>query len=740
MSLMAEQLTNPLQQARRADRETASTLASVVPLPAGGADEHDPLGDPSSYINRELSWLDFDARVLAEAQDQRVPLLERLRFLAITANNLDEFYMIRVASLKRQLGEHVQATHPDQMTPAQQLQAIDRRSRLLVAAQIKCLLSEIVPALAKKGVRLLLSGEALSPSEQSTCDDFFDRHLYPLLTPLAIDPAHPFPYLSNLSLSIAVILGDPGDKTPRVARVKVPSSLPRFFRAGAEGPFVPVERIIAERLERLFPGMAVISHGVFRVTRDADFDVDEDEPDLLSAIEEELRERRFGAVVRVEAEPGLAGELIGMLEPELGVAANEIQQVDGPLDLTGLFGVAAAVDRSDLSYPPFSGTTPPRLLTVQDQDPDIFAVLRQGDVLVQHPYDSFAATTERFIEQAARDPRVLAIKQTLYRTSGDTPVIGALTRAAEDGKQVVVLVEIKARFDEQNNIRWARQLEQVGAHVAYGVPGLKTHAKLVLVVREEERGVRYYAHIGTGNYNAGTARSYTDFGLLTTRPEITSEVADLFNYLTGYSRKRDYHDLWVAPINAIERFEELVERELVHLRQGRPAGALIKVNGLTDGRAMRAIYNASRQGLRIRLLVRGICALRPGVPGLSETVEVHSVIGRFLEHGRVFVFENGGDQEVFLGSSDLMGRNLYRRVECVVPVRDSQARQEVLDVLELTWRDRRQSWELRSDGAWKRLDGDSSAPGLQQELIERAKARPLRWDRGRPTGGGDDPV
>jgi polyphosphate kinase len=502
-----------------------------------------------------------------------------------------------------------------------------------------------------------------------------------------------------------------------------------------------VERIIAERLERLFPGMSVISHGVFRVTRDADFDVDEDEPNLLSAIEEELRERRFGAVVRVEAEPGLADELIGMLETELGVQTSEIQQVDGPLDLTGLFGVADEVDRPDLSYPPFSGTTPPRLLSVQDQDPDIFAVIRRGDVLVQHPYDSFAATTERFIEQAARDPRVLAIKQTLYRTSGDTPVVGALTRAAEDGKQVVVLVEIKARFDEQNNIRWARQLEQVGAHVAYGVPGLKTHAKLVLVVREEESGVRYYAHIGTGNYNAGTARSYTDFGLLTDNREITAEVADLFNYLTGYSRKRDYHHLWVAPINAIERFEELIGREIEHLRQGRPAGAMIKVNGLTDGRTMRAIYNASRQGLPIRLLVRGICALRPGFPGLSETVQVHSVIGRFLEHGRVFSFENGGNPEVFLGSSDLMGRNLYRRVECVVPVRDAQARHEVLEVLDLMWQDRRQSWELQSDGSWRRLDSDSSAPGVQQLLIERARARPLRWESDPPHDGGkDDPV
>ena len=672
------------------------------PLPAGVRPEvgreapADPLVDPANYINRELSWLDFDFRVLAEARDPRVPLLERLRFLAITANNLDEFYMIRVASLLRQVGEPLQASHPDRMTPKEQLAAIRRRSSELAAAQLHCLSREVAPALAEQGVRLILGEEALSAEEQAQCSRFFERQLYPLLTPLAIDPAHPFPYLSNLSLSIGVVLDDPEDPGARVARVKVPSAVPRFFRAGPQGPFVPVERIIAERLDHLFPGMRIVARGYFRVTRDADFDVDEDEPNLLSAIEEELRERRFGAIVRVEAGPRLPDEVAAMLEAELGIDASEIQAVDGILDLTGLAQVIEAVDRPDLAYTAFSGTTPPRLLSVQDQEPDFFAVLRAGDVLVQHPYDSFAATTERFIEQAARDPRVLAIKQTLYRTSGDTPLIGALTQAAEDGKQVVVLVEIKARFDEQNNIRWARQLEQVGAHVAYGVPGLKTHAKLVLVVRQEEGTVRQYAHVGTGNYNAVTARVYTDFGLLTARQEITEEVADLFNYLTGYSRKHDYRHLWVAPINVVEHFEALLERELGHLRAGRPAGVLGKVNGLTDERAISAIYHASANGLPIRLLVRGICALRPGIPGLSETVTVHSVIGRFLEHGRAFIFENGGSPEVFMGSADLMGRNLYRRVECIFPLLDASCRREAQEVLELTWADRRQSWKLES--------------------------------------------
>jgi polyphosphate kinase len=687
----------------------------------------DPLVDPVNYINRELSWLDFDFRVLAEARDSRVPLLERLRFLAITANNLDEFYMIRVASLLRQVGEPLQATHPDRMTPKEQLATIRRRSSELAAAQLHCLSTEVAPALAEQGVRLILGEEPLSPEEQAHCSRFFERQLYPLLTPLAIDPAHPFPYLSNLSLSIGVVLDDPDDPGARVARVKVPSAVPRFYRAGPQGPFVPVERIIAERLDRLFPGMRIVARGYFRVTRDADFDVDEDEPNLLSAIEEELRERRFGAIVRVEAGPRLPDAVAAMLEAELGIDAGEIQAVDGILDLTGLAQVIEAVDRPDLGYAAFSGTTPPRLLSVQDQEPDFFAVLRAGDVLVQHPYDSFAATTERFIEQAARDPRVLAIKQTLYRTSGDTPLIGALTQAAEDGKQVVVLVEIKARFDEQNNIRWARQLEQVGAHVAYGVPGLKTHAKLVLVVRQEEGTVRQYAHIGTGNYNAVTARVYTDFGLLTARREITEEVADLFNYLTGYSRKHDYRHLWVAPINVVERFEALLDRELEHLRAGRPAGVLGKVNGLTDERAISAIYHASAQGLPIRLLVRGICALRPGIPGLSETVTVHSVIGRFLEHGRAFAFENGGSPEVFMGSADLMGRNLYRRVECIVPLLDPSCRREVQEVLELTWADRRQSWKLESSAAWRRLDPAGDTPGIQELLIERARSRAPRW-------------
>ena len=703
------------------------------PLPAGVRPEvgreapADPLVDPANYINRELSWLDFDFRVLAEARDPRVPLLERLRFLAITANNLDEFYMIRVASLLRQVGEPLQASHPDRMTPKEQLAAIRRRSSELAAAQLHCLSREVAPALAEQGVRLILGEEALSSEEQAQCSRFFERQLYPLLTPLAIDPAHPFPYLSNLSLSIGVVLDDPDDPGARVARVKVPSAVPRFFRAGPQGPFVPVERIIAERLDRLFPGMRIVARGYFRVTRDADFDVDEDEPNLLSAIEEELRERRFGAIVRVEAGPRLPDEVAAMLEAELGIDAGEIQAVDGILDLTGLAQVIEAVDRPDLAYAAFSGTTPPRLLSVQDQEPDFFAVLRAGDVLVQHPYDSFAATTERFIEQAARDPRGLAIKQTLYRTSGDTPLIGALTQAAEDGKQVVVLVEIKARFDEQNNIRWARQLEQVGAHVAYGVPGLKTHAKLVLVVRQEEGTVRQYAHIGTGNYNAVTARVYTDFGLLTARREITEEVADLFNYLTGYSRKHDYRHLWVAPINVVERFEALLERELEHLRAGRPAGVLGKVNGLTDERAISAIYHASAQGLPIRLLVRGICALRPGIPDLSETVTVHSVIGRFLEHGRAFVFENGGSPEVYMGSADLMGRNLYRRVECMVPLLDPSCRREVQEVLELTWADRRQSWKLESSAVWRRLDPAGDAPGIQELLIERARSRAPRW-------------
>ncbi len=702
-----------------AQAQTAAALAQAVrPVP-------DAIDDPAHYLNRELSWLDFNTRVLAEAQDGRVPLLERLRFTAITASNLDEFYMVRVAGLKRQAAERVQAVHADAMPPTEQLVAIRDRSARMVAQLMRCLAGDLAPALAGRGIRLILPGTKLSRSEVRACRDYFDRQLYPLLTPLAVDPAHPFPYLSNLSLSLAVLLRDPGEQTTHFARVKVPSAVPRFFRLPDGTTFVPLERIIADNLHQLFPGMTILAHAEFRVTRDADLDVDEDEPNLLSAIEQELRERRFGAIVRLEVQASMPDQIRTMLQDELELEGDDIQRVDGLLDCTGLFSVLSRLERPDLSYPRFTPSTPPRLLTVQDQDTDLFAILRRGDLFVHHPYDSFAATTERFIEQAARDPRVVAIKQTLYRTSGDTPIIDALTRAAEDGKQVVVLVEIKARFDEQNNIRWARQLERVGAHVAYGVAGLKTHAKLALVVRQEETGVRHYAHIGTGNYNALTARLYTDFGLLTADPVLTAEIADVFNYLTGYSRKRDYHALWVAPLNVMDNLERLIEREIAHHRAGRPAGILLKVNAIADERAIRALYRASAAGVAIRILARGICALIPGIPGLSETVEIHSVIGRFLEHSRAFVFTAGGELECYLGSADLLGRNLYRRVECVIPVRDPQAAQELREVLELYWADRRQSWRLRRDGHWTRLDPVTASLGIQERMIERVRARPV---------------
>ncbi len=684
------------------------------------------IDDPASYLNRELSWLDFNTRVLAEAEDARVPLLERLRFIAITASNLDEFYMVRVAGLKRQVAERVQATHADALPPTEQLTRIRERVQSMVAAQTRCLADELVPPLAARGIRVVLPDTPLTRAEARACRDYFDRQLYPLLTPLAVDPAHPFPYLSNLSLSLAVLLRDPDEGTTHFARVKVPSAVPRFFWLPDGAAFVPLERIIADRLQELFPGMAILAHAAFRVTRDADLEVDEDEPNLLSAIEQELRERRFGAIVRLEVAAAMPAEIRAMLQAELELEEDDIQSVGGLIDCTGLTSILARLDdRPPLSYPRFTPSTPPRLLTVQDQDTDLFAILRRGDVLVHHPYDSFAATTERFIDQASRDPRVVAIKQTLYRTSGDTPIIDALTRAAEDGKQVVVLVEIKARFDEQNNIRWARQLERVGAHVAYGVAGLKTHAKLALVVRQEETGVRHYAHIGTGNYNALTARLYTDFGLLTADPRLTSEIADVFNYLTGYSRKRDYTELWVAPINVIDHLERAIDREIAHHRAGRPAGILLKVNALADERSIRALYRASAEGVPIRILARGICALIPGIPGLSDTVEVHSVIGRFLEHSRAFVFTDGGEPACYIGSADLLGRNLYRRVECVIPVRDPAAAQEVRQVLELYWADRRQSWRLGGDGRWSRLDPLTTTPGVPERLMERVRARPV---------------
>ncbi|HUY60645.1 MAG TPA: polyphosphate kinase 1 [Candidatus Dormibacteraeota bacterium] len=684
-----------------------------------------PIDDPRNYVNRELSWLDFNTRVLAEAQDPRLPLLERLRFIAITSSNLDEFYMVRVAGLKRQLAERVRAIHADALPPSEQLAAIRERTQRMTTAQVETLTRDLAPALAARGIRLVLPGTRLNRAERAACREYFQQQLYPLLTPLAVDPAHPFPYLSNLSVSLAVLLRDPDQPSPRFAQVKVPSALPRFFRIPDSATFVPLERIIAEHLTQLFPGMEILAHSEFRITRDADLDVDEDEPNLLSAIEQELRERRFGAIVRLEVATTMPQEIRAILQTELDIGHDDIQAVSGLLDCTGCAAVVDALERPDLSYPVFTPSTPPRLLTVHDSDTDIFTVLRRGDLLVHHPYESFAATTERFIEQAARDPRVVAIKQTLYRTSGDTPIIDALTQAAEEGKEVVVLVEITARFDEQNNIRWARQLERVGAHVAYGVAGLKTHAKLSLVVRQEDGGVRHYAHIGTGNYNALTARLYTDFGLLTCDADLTGEIAEVFNYLTGYSRKRDYHHLWVAPINIIEHFEEAVEREIVHHREGRPAGVTVKVNALADERAIRILYRAGAAGVPVRVLARGICALRPGIPGLSESITVRSVVGRFLEHSRVFVFTNGGQPEYYLGSADLLGRNLYRRVECVVPVRDPTAREELAAVLDAMWADRRQSWELQADASWRRRDAVTTEPGVQERLIRRARARPL---------------
>ncbi len=683
------------------------------------------IDDPRNYVNRELSWLDFNARVLAQAQDPRLPLLERLRFIAITSSNLDEFYMVRVAGLKRQLAERVQAIHADALPPSEQLAAIRERTQRMTAAQVETLTRDLAPALSARGIRLVLPGTRLSRAERAACRDYFQQQLYPLLTPLAVDPAHPFPYLSNLSVSLAVLLRDPDQPSQRFAQVKVPSALARFFRVPDSATFVPLERIIADHLAQLFPGMEILAHSEFRVTRDADLDVDEDEPNLLSAIEQELRERRFGAIVRLEVAASMPQEIRAILQTELDIGHDDVQAVSGLLDCTGCATVVDALERPDLSFPAFTPSTPPRLLTGHDSDTDIFSVLRRGDLLVHHPYESFAATTERFIEQAARDPRVVAIKQTLYRTSGDAPIIDALTQAAEDGKEVVVLVEITARFDEQNNIRWARQLERVGAHVAFGVAGLKTHAKLSLVVRQEEGGVRHYAHIGTGNYNPLTARLYTDFGLLTCDADLTGEIAEVFNYLTGYSRKRDYHHLWLAPINIIEHFEAAVEREIVHHRQGRPAGVTVKVNALADERAIRILYRAGAAGVPVRVLARGICALRPGIAGLSESITVRSVVGRFLEHSRVFVFANGGQPEYYLGSADLLGRNLYRRVECVVPVRDPSAREELRAVLDAMWADRRQSWELHPDGGWRRRDAVTTDPGVQERLISRARARPL---------------
>jgi polyphosphate kinase len=679
------------------------------------------------FCSRELSWLDFNSRVLAQAEDRRLPLLERLKFLAIFASNLDEFYMVRVAGLKRRQDMGIAVRSADGLTPRETLGRIAERSQELVQRHARCWLDDVEPALAQAGIRILHWDE-LDRAEQDRLGEYFRAQVFPVLTPLAVDPAHPFPYISGLSLNLAVLVRDTeGPAAERFARVKVPNNVQRFVTVKdqrADYAFLPLEELIAAHLTMLFPGMDVVEHHVFRVTRNTDIEVEEDrDEDLLQALERTLTRRRFGPVVRLEVSDTIIRRVLDLLTEEIDVPDEDVLQVPGMLDLASLWQVYD-IDRPDLKDPPFVPSTPPRFAE-NETAKSVFATLREGDVLVHHPYESFATSVQRFIEQSAADPNVLAIKQTLYRTSGDSPIVEALIDAAEAGKQVVVLVEIKARFDEQANIKWAKALERAGCHVVYGVVGLKTHTKTALVVRQEGGSIRRYCHIGTGNYNPKTARLYEDLGLFTADPDVGADLTDLFNVLTGYSRQTSYRSLLVAPHGMRSGIVQRIEREIAHAEAGRSARVQIKTNHLVDEATIDALYRASRAGVRVDLLVRTFCTIRAGVPGLSENIRVRSILGRFLEHSRIVYVENDGEPEYLIGSADLMHRNLDRRVETMVRVRDPIARAHLRDVLDLAFADDVVAWELHPDGEWQRNSGQPGRPlrDYQEVLMRRHASR-----------------
>ena len=683
------------------------------------------LEDPTLYFNRELSWLDFNDRVLQLAEDASVPLLERAKFCAIWEGNLDEFFMVRVANLHDSVELGRDARGADGLSAAEQLEAIfgvvsGQRARIA-----SCWADELVPSLAEHGIRFLSVAEA-SNEERSEMERLYEARIFPVLTPLVIGLGRPFPYISNLSLSLAVALRDPDQGTEVLARVKVPKELlGRFVQLDGPGsPFVALEDLIAANLDSLFPGMEIVDHALFRVTRDTDYDVSDEADDLLEAVEEELRRRRFGEVVRLEVASTMSPRIRAQLVDALKISDGQVYEVPGPLDLADLWDIAGVGGHGELQYPPFAPVTQARLQGEDGDAGDIFAAMREGDVLVHHPYDSFTTSVERFVEQAVADPDVLAIKQTVYRTSADSPLVPALIAAAERGKQAVCLVELKARFDERANIEWAKKLEEAGVHVVYGIPALKTHVKCILVVRREGGGVRHYAHVGTGNYNPKTARIYTDVGVFTCDPDLGSDIAEMFNYLTGFARPRRYRKALIAPFNLQRGILDEIEKTISAHSPERPARIRMKMNSLLDAPSIRALYRASQAGVRVDLNVRGICALRPGVPGVSENVDVVSVVGRFLEHSRIYAFERPGEEPaVYIGSADLMPRNLYNRVELVVPATDEYVRGELLDVMDRSLADTANAWDLDSDGQWVRRDPGTNRRAVQFELIDRAQTR-----------------
>ena len=722
--------------------EPADVAAADLPTPGDVEDQ------ARRYINRELSTLDYFSRVLAIAEDRSVRLLERAKFLAIFHGLLDEFFEVRVAGLKDQLAAGLLGTDPAGLSPGDQLRAIRLETEALVERRVRTFLDDIVPALAETGIRLS-SWDSLTDDDRDYIEEVFEQRIFPVLTPLAVDPGHPFPYISNLSLNLAVIVSDPVTKERRFARVKVPPLLPGFVVTPDGERFVSLDMVIAAHLGALFPGMDIESVHPFRVTRNADLTLEEEEADdLLEAVEMELRRRRFGRAVRLEMDVAMTDEVRQLLCRELDLADDDVYVIDGPLDLTGLWAVHG-LDRPDLKDDPFVAVTPPRLATADDEPVDIFSAVRLGDILVHHPYDSFANSVEAFIQQASHDPKVLAIKQTLYRTSGDSPIVKALIRAAERGTQVAALVELKARGDEAANVAWAKQLEQAGVHVVYGLMGLKTHSKTALVVRQEDDGIRRYCHIGTGNYNSQTARIYEDLGVLTIDPEIGADVGDLFNFITGYSRRTDYRRILVAPMSLRAAMLSRVEQEAARGGEGR---LIWKMNNLVDPAIIDALYAASSAGVRIDLIIRGMCCLRPGVPGLSDNIKVRSIVGRWLEHSRIYFFgqsgengagsagdvgdDSGGEADIvadmppggqfYIGSADMMPRNLDRRVEVIVPVLDGEGCRRLRQTLAVELSDDALAWELRGDGTWEKIPpvrGFNAQRYLEDQAREQARKR-----------------
>ncbi len=675
------------------------------------------LRDPALYVNRELSWLDFNARVLALAGDPAMPLLERCKFLAITSSNLDEFFMVRVASVLDALEAGRKPSTPDQLARERVLELVRERTQAMVAEQGRVWSEVVRPALAAEGI-VIRRADDLPEAAAHDLRRRFEREVFPVLTPLAVGPGLPFPYISGLSLNLGLTVRDPETGETRFARVKVPRMLPRLLRAG--DVLVPLEQVIAANLDRVFPGMEITRTALFRVTRDADFEISDEADDLLGAVEAQVRRRRFGEPVRLEVEARAPGAMVRELRESLGVPEREVYAIDEVLDFTDLWQLYA-LDRPDLKERPWEPRTHPRLRG----EADIFAAIRGGDILVHHPYDDFDTSVARFVEQATADPDVLAIKQTLYRTSGDTPIVPALISAAEQGKTTVCLVELKARFDEERNIQWAKALERAGVHVVYGLPGLKTHAKLCLVVRREGETARRYVHIGTGNYHPTTARLYTDLGLFTTGADLTEDVADLFNYLTGFARTPDYRRALVAPEGLRRGVVGEIDRVVEGHRAGVPGRIVMKLNAVIDGAVIRALYRASQAGVPVDLVVRGVCGLRAGVPGVSESIRVVSIVGRFLEHARILLFQRGDERRVFLGSADMMPRNLDNRVELISPVEDPVAVEELAGMLEVMLADTALAWELAPDGEWARV---APAPGAeplnsQDELMRRTAAR-----------------